>query len=92
MVMIFAGGHISGDHYNPAVTLGVWIRGACSALEAGSYLIAQVIGASATMIVRRQSATDSNPALSPKLTLSSYPQMAPKDQMKSLVQANKPGF
>src|ERR1700716_3138418 len=45
MVMIFAGGHISGGHYNPAVTLGVWIRGACSGLEAGFYLVAQVLGA-----------------------------------------------
>src|ERR1700747_3517664 len=45
MVMIFAGGHISGGHYNPAVTLGVWIRGACSILEAGFYLVAQVLGA-----------------------------------------------
>jgi aquaporin Z len=45
MVMIFAGGHISGAHYNPAVTLGVWIRGACTTLEAGFYLVAQVIGA-----------------------------------------------
>ncbi|MBA3763176.1 MAG: aquaporin, partial [Chthoniobacterales bacterium] len=27
MVMIYAGGHISGGHYNPAVTLAVWIRG-----------------------------------------------------------------
>src|SRR5258708_29398637 len=45
MVMIFAGGHISGAHYNPAVTLGVWIRGACSTVEAGFYVVAQVIGA-----------------------------------------------
>jgi aquaporin Z len=45
MVMIFAGGHVSGAHYNPAVTLGVWIRGACSTVEAGFYLVAQVIGA-----------------------------------------------
>jgi aquaporin Z len=30
MVMLFAGGHISGGHYNPAVTLGVWLRGKCA--------------------------------------------------------------
>jgi aquaporin Z len=45
MVMIFAGGHISGAHYNPAVTLGVWVRGACSTLEASFYVVAQVLGA-----------------------------------------------
>jgi aquaporin Z len=50
MVMIFAGGHISGGHYNPAVTLGVWIRGACSAVQASFYLVAQVIGAIASSI------------------------------------------
>src|ERR1700730_9785140 len=50
MVMIFAGGYISGAHYNPAVTLGVWIRGACTTREAGFYLIAQVIGAIAAAL------------------------------------------
>src|SRR5260370_29742572 len=45
MVMIFAGGNISGANYNPAGRLGVWIRGACTTLEAGFYLVAQVLGA-----------------------------------------------
>jgi aquaporin Z len=45
MVMIFAGGHISGGHYNPAVTLGVYVRGRCPAGDVAPYMIFQVIGA-----------------------------------------------
>ena len=45
MVMIFAGGHISGGHYNPAVTLGVFLRGRATAAELGGYWVAQVVGA-----------------------------------------------
>lgn len=44
MVMIFAGGHISGGHYNPAVTLGVWLRGKCEAKDVAPYMISQIIG------------------------------------------------
>jgi aquaporin Z len=45
MVMVFAGGHISGAHYNPAVTLGVWMRGKCETRDVPGYMISQVAGA-----------------------------------------------
>jgi aquaporin Z len=45
MVMVYAGGHISGAHYNPAVTLAVWIRGRCHTSDVIPYWISQVIGA-----------------------------------------------
>jgi len=44
MVMVFAGGHVSGGHYNPAVTLGVWLRGKCEAKDVGPYMISQIVG------------------------------------------------
>jgi aquaporin Z len=43
MVMIFAGGHVSGAHYNPAVTLAVFMRGKCEAKDVGPYMVAQVV-------------------------------------------------
>ena len=45
MAMIFAGGHISGAHYNPAVTLGVWIRGRVKTADVLPYMIAQITAA-----------------------------------------------
>jgi aquaporin Z len=42
MVMIFAGGHVSGGHFNPAVTLAVWIRGRCPTKDVVPYMVAQV--------------------------------------------------
>lgn len=47
MVMIFAGAHVSGAHYNPAVTLAVFIRGRIEMMEAVGYWIVQFIGAAA---------------------------------------------
>lgn len=45
MVMVYAGGHISGGRYNPAVTLGIVIRGKLNAPDMLPYLIAQFVGA-----------------------------------------------
>jgi aquaporin Z len=45
MVMVYAGGHISGGHYNPAVTLGVWLRGKCDAKDVVPYWVAQFAAA-----------------------------------------------
>lgn len=44
MVMIYAGGHISGAHFNPAVTLGVTLRGKCTPHDAIAYILFQVLG------------------------------------------------
>ncbi len=45
MVMVYAGGHISGGHYNPGVTLAVWIRGRIATGDVIPYMVAQVLGA-----------------------------------------------
>ena len=45
MVMVYAGGHLSGGHYNPAVTLAATIRGRLPKGEVIPYWIAQILGA-----------------------------------------------
>ena len=44
MIMVYAGGPISGGHYNPAVTLGVWMRGKLETKEVLPYMLMQVFG------------------------------------------------
>ncbi len=51
MVMIYAGGHISGGHYNPAVTLAVWMRGKCPAGDVMPYMLSQIAGAAVAALV-----------------------------------------
>jgi aquaporin Z len=45
MVMVYAGGHVSGGHYNPAVTLAVWLRGQHPTGDVLPYMGAQVLAA-----------------------------------------------
>lgn len=46
MCVVYMGGHVSGGHYNPAVTLAVYLRGGFSAKDIAPYMIAQLVGAS----------------------------------------------
>jgi aquaporin Z len=42
--LVFAGGHISGAHYNPAVTLAVFLRGRVRGIDVLPYFAAQIAG------------------------------------------------
>ncbi len=54
MVMVYAGGHISGAHYNPAVTVGVLLRGKINVADVVPYMIAQFVAATlaAVMVIK----------------------------------------
>src|SRR5207247_8920674 len=54
MVMVFAGGHVSGAHYNPAVTIGMLIRGKLNPADVVPYWIAQFVAAAlaAVMVIK----------------------------------------
>lgn len=45
LTMAYAVGHISGGHFNPAVTIGLWSAGRCSTADVVPYIVAQVVGA-----------------------------------------------
>src|SRR5260221_614600 len=45
MVFVYAGGHISGGHYNPAVSLAAFLRGRLSRADLGPYWLAPIAGA-----------------------------------------------
>ena len=76
MVMIYAGGHISGGHYNPAVTLAVLVRGRITVSDAVPYMAAQIIGGTvAAFAVKYLIGDDKMPAAA----------MANPDAIKALV-------
>jgi aquaporin Z len=73
MVMIYAGGHISGGHYNPAVTMGALVRGRIGPGEAVGYWIAQIAGGVVAGVIGRAVV---NPAAVSTLTLTGHAEAA----------------
>jgi aquaporin Z len=54
MIMVYMGGHVSGAHYNPAVSFAVFLRGKMkSAGELGGYVMSQILGAVAAALAVR---------------------------------------
>jgi aquaporin Z len=51
MALVYAGGHISGAHYNPAVSLAVFVRGRLPVGDLGPYVAAQLLGALVAYLV-----------------------------------------
>lgn len=51
MIMIYMGGHISGGHYNGAVSLAVFLRGKIDAPTFVGYLVSQLLGAIAAALI-----------------------------------------
>ncbi|WP_372367653.1 MIP/aquaporin family protein [Candidatus Uabimicrobium sp. HlEnr_7] len=43
--IIYAGGHISGAHYNPAITIAIWMRGKLATKYVAGYILMQILGA-----------------------------------------------
>jgi aquaporin Z len=51
MIMVYMGGHVSGGHYNPAVSLAVLLRGKLEARQFVPYVVSQLLGALAAALV-----------------------------------------
>jgi aquaporin Z len=73
MVMVYAGGHISGGHYNPAVTLAALVRRRIAIRDVFGYWIAQVVGAAAAGALARAVV---NPTVVKTLSLSGHSEAA----------------
>mgnify|MGYP000662102212 CR=1 FL=1 len=49
--LVYMGGSVSGAHYNPAVTFGIWLNKKISSRDAIGYVVAQLLGAVIAYVV-----------------------------------------
>jgi MIP family channel proteins len=58
-LMVAAAGHISGGHYNPAVTIALFVGGKIGGIKSVAYIIAQLLGATVAALILKQIFDDS---------------------------------
>ena len=63
MVMVFAGGHISGAHYNPAVSLAALLTGKVRRRQAASYAVTQLAAGTIAALLARALVGPATPAV-----------------------------
>ena len=71
-LMIAAAGHVSGGHYNPAVSIGLWVGGKIGALKGAGYIVAQLLGALIAALILKHLFNDSNATLHNAVPLVNY--------------------
>jgi len=71
MCMVFAGGHISGGHYNPAVSLAILLRGKITTSTTIQFIIVQVIGGIVAALVVQSLLPDKIPVTAPAMASAS---------------------
>ena len=62
-LMVAAAGHISGGHYNPAVTIALFVSGRIGAMKSVAYIIVQLLGATVAALLLKQLFDSSNATL-----------------------------
>ena len=75
MVMVFAGGHTSGGHFNPAVSTAVFLRGRMAGIELGFYIVTQLVAVViAGLLVRYVGGKETHIAVasSPKMLIAEF--------------------
>jgi aquaporin Z len=72
MVMVYAGGHLSGGHYNPAVTLAVLVRRRISLRDAAAYWMAQIGAGLLAAVAVREIVDPARAGTTAMLTLTSH--------------------
>lgn len=50
LAMLYIGARVSGAHYNPSITIAMWLRGTFATHRVGWYILSQILGAAAALI------------------------------------------